>query len=188
MLVILHIIAVVQSLNHVWLLETPWTAAHQAPLSFIISGNLLKFLSIELVMLSNHLILCWPPSPPASVFPSIRVFSNESVLRIRWPKYWSLQLQHLSFQWIFRTGFLYDGLVWSPCSPRDSQEFSPPSQFKSVNSSALSLLSSPNSHIHIWLLEKPQLWLDGPLSAMSLLFNTLPWFVKKLFFEGASIF
>ena len=80
---------------------------------------------------------------PLSIFPSIRVFSNELVLRIRWPKYWEFQLQHQSFQWIFRTDFLLDGLVGSPCSPRDSQESSPTPQFKSINSSALSFLYSP---------------------------------------------
>ena len=67
---------------------TPWTAAHQASLSFTNSWSLLKLISIELVMPRNHLILCHPLLLP-SVFPSIRVFSNESVLRIRWPKYWS---------------------------------------------------------------------------------------------------
>ena len=68
---------------------TPWTAACQASLSFTISWSLLKLMSIELVIPSNHLILCCPLLPLPSVFPSIRVFSNESVLRIRWPKYWS---------------------------------------------------------------------------------------------------
>ena len=68
---------------------TPWTAAHQASLSFIISRSLLKLMSIGSVMPSNHLILCHPLLLLPSIFPSIRVFSNESVLRIRWPKYWS---------------------------------------------------------------------------------------------------
>ena len=66
-----------------------WTAAHQALLSFTVSWNLLKFMPIESVMLSNHLILCHPLLLPPSIFPSIRVFSNESVLHIRWPKYWN---------------------------------------------------------------------------------------------------
>ena len=69
----------------------PWTAAHQASLSFTISQSLLKLMSIELVMPFNHLILCHPLLLLLSIFPSIRVFSNESVLRIRWPKYWTLQ-------------------------------------------------------------------------------------------------
>ena len=68
---------------------TPWTAACQASLSFTISWSLLKLLSIELVMPSNRLILCRPLLLPPSIFPSIRVFSNESALHIRWPKYWS---------------------------------------------------------------------------------------------------
>ena len=66
-----------------------------------------------------------------------------------------VQLQHQSFQWLFRTDFLYEGLVGSPCSPRDSQESSPTPQFQSINSSALSFLLQSNSHIHKWLLEKP---------------------------------
>ena len=80
---------VVQSLSHVQLFMTPWTVAHQAPLSSTISRRLLKFMSIEPVMPSNHLILCRPLLLLPSIFPSIRVFSNESVHRIRWPKYWS---------------------------------------------------------------------------------------------------
>ena len=68
---------------------TPWTAVHQASLSIINSWNLLKLMSIESVMPSNHLILCCPLLLLPSIFPSIRVFSNESVLLIRWPKYWS---------------------------------------------------------------------------------------------------
>ena len=68
---------------------TPWTAAHQASLSFTISWSLLRFMSIELVTLSNHLILCCPLLLLPSIFPRIRVFSNESVLHIRWPKYWN---------------------------------------------------------------------------------------------------
>ena len=78
----------VQSLSRVLLFATPWTAARQVSLSITNSQSLLKLLSIESVMSSNHLILCRPLLPP-SVFPNIRVFSNESVLHIRWPKYWS---------------------------------------------------------------------------------------------------
>ena len=82
------IVAVVQSLSPVWLFMTPWTAAHQASLSFTVSQSLLKPMSIESVMPSNHLILCRPLFLVSSVFPSIRVFSNESLLCIRCPKYW----------------------------------------------------------------------------------------------------
>ena len=80
---------VVQSLSRVQLFATPWTAARQASLSITNSQRLLKFMSIELVMPSNHHILCRPLLLPPSIFPSIRVFSNESALPIRWPKYWS---------------------------------------------------------------------------------------------------
>ena len=79
----------VQLLSCVRLFVTPWTAAHQASLSITNSQRLLKLMSIMLVMPSNHLILCSPLLLPPSIFPSIRVFSNESALLIRWPKYWS---------------------------------------------------------------------------------------------------
>ena len=81
---------------------TPWTAARQASLSIINSWSLLKLMSIELVMPSNHLILCCPLLLPPSIFPSIRVFSNESVLHIRWPKYWSFS---------FSPSHEYSGLI-----------------------------------------------------------------------------
>ena len=83
------IAVVVQSLNHVPLFTTPWTAAYQAFLSFTISQSLLKIKSIESIMPSNHLILCHPLLPLLSIFPSIRVFYSELALYIRWPKYWS---------------------------------------------------------------------------------------------------
>ena len=83
------LISSVQLLSCVPLFATPWTAAYQASLSITNSKSLLKLMSIESVMPSNHLILCYPLLLPPSIFPSIRVFSNESVLRIRWPKYWS---------------------------------------------------------------------------------------------------
>ena len=79
----------IQSLSHAGLCATPWTAGHQTSLSIINSRSLLKLISIKLVMSSNHLILCHPLLLPLSIFPTIRVFSNESVLPIRWPKYWS---------------------------------------------------------------------------------------------------
>ena len=82
-------IVVVQLLNHVQFFATPWTVAHQASLSFTISWSFHKLTSIESVMLSNHLILCHPLLLLPSVFPSIRVFSNELALHIRWPKYWN---------------------------------------------------------------------------------------------------
>ena len=83
------VISSVHLLSRVWLFETSWTAACQASLSIINSWSLLKIMSIELMIPSNHLILCHPLLLPPSIFPSIRVFSNESALCIRWPKYWS---------------------------------------------------------------------------------------------------
>ena len=84
-----HNFSSVQSLSHVWLFVTPWTAAHQDSLSVTNSLSLLKLMSIESVMPFNHLILCRPLLLPPSTFPSIRVFSSESILHTRWTKYWS---------------------------------------------------------------------------------------------------
>ena len=85
----MHNLSSIQLLSQVWLFVTPWTAARQASLSITNSQSLLKLMSIESVMPSNHLILCCPLLLLSSIFPCIRVFSNESVLPIRWPKYWS---------------------------------------------------------------------------------------------------
>ena len=134
-------IVAVQSLNCVWLFVTPWTAACQASLSITNFRSLQKPMSIESGMPSNHLILCHPLFLLPSIFPSIRVFSNESVLHIRWPKYWN-------FSFSISPSNEYSGLIsfrsdWSPCCPRDSQESSSTPYFKSINSSALSFLYSP---------------------------------------------
>ena len=123
------------------ILATPWTAAHQASLSITNSRSLLKLMSIELMMPSNHLILFHPLLLLSSVFPSIRVFSNESVLCIRWPKYWSFSIS-LSNEYSELISFRIDFFL-SLCCPRDSQESSPPPQFKSINSLVLSFLYSP---------------------------------------------
>ena len=134
-----------QLLSHVWLFVTQLTAARQASLSIINSRNFLKLISIESVMPSNNLILCHHLLLLPSIFPSIRVFSNEFILPIRWLEFWEfqLQLQHQSFQWIFMVDFLEDWLV-SSCSARDSRESSPAPQFRRrINSLALSLLYSP---------------------------------------------
>ena len=98
------LISSVQSLSHVRLFVTPWTATHQASLSIINSWSLLKLMSIKSVIPSNHLILCRPLLLQPSIFPSIRVFSNESVLRIRWPKYWS-------FNFSISSSNEYSGLI-----------------------------------------------------------------------------
>jgi len=96
---------VVQSLNHVWFLVTPWTVAHQVPLSSTVSWSLLKSMSIELMMLSNHLILCCPLLHLPSVFPSINVFPNELAIRIRWPKCWN-------FSFSISPSSEYSGLIF----------------------------------------------------------------------------
>ena len=98
-----------QSLSHVWLFATPWTAKLQASLSFTNSQSLVKLMSFESVMPSNHLILCRPLLPP-SIFPSIRVFSNESVLRIRWPKYRSFSFSISPFNEY--SGLIPFGMDW----------------------------------------------------------------------------
>ena len=125
-LLIDEFVIVVQLLSRVQLFVAPWTAVSQAFLSFTICKSLLKLMSIESVMPSNHLILCCLLLLLPSIFPSIRVFSNESALSIRWPKYWSFTFSISPFnEWIFRVDFLLDWLVQSLCCPRDSQEPSP---------------------------------------------------------------
>ena len=117
----------VQLLSHVRFFETPWTAAHQASLCITNSQTLLKLMSIESVMSSNHLII--PYSSRLQSFPA----SGAKVLEF--------QLQHHSFKRNPMAELLQSGLVGSPCSPRDSQESSPTPQFKSINSSVLRLSS-----------------------------------------------
>ena len=138
----LHIKKLVQSFSCVQLFATPWTAAHQASQFFPISQSLLKLMSTESMILSNHLILYCPLLLLPSIFPRIRVTSNESVLCIRWSKYWS-------FSFSISPSNEYWGLIsfridWLDlCSLRDSQESSPTPQFKTINSSVLSLLFGP---------------------------------------------
>ena len=121
----------------------PWTAARQAFLSITNSRGLLKLMFIKSVMPSNHLIPCRLFLLLPSIFPSIKVFFQWVSSLHQVAKVLELQLQHQFFQWIFRTYFLLDGLVGSPCSPRDSQESSPTPQFKRINSLSLSFLHSP---------------------------------------------
>ena len=144
----------VQSLSHVWLFVTPWIAARQASLSITNSRSSLRLMSIQSVMPSSHLILCRPLLLLPPIPPSIRVFSNESTLHMRWPKYWSFSL----------TSVL----------PKNTQGWSPSecTGWISLQSKGLSrvfsnttvqkhqffgtqLSSQSNSHIHTWPLEKP---------------------------------
>jgi len=121
---------------------TPWTAARQASLSITNSQSLLKLMSIESVMPSNHLILC-PLLLLPSIFPSIKVFSNESVLCIRWPKYWSFSFNiSPSNEYTGLISFKMDWLALLAVQGT-LQESSPTPQFKSINSLALSFLQSP---------------------------------------------
>ena len=137
----------VQLLSRVQLFATPWTAAHQASLSITNSRNLLKLVSIESMMPSNHLILCHPLLLLPSIIPSIRVFSNESVLHIRWPKYWSFSFSispsdEYSRLISFRTDWL-DFLAVQGTLKSLLQHH----KFKSINSAlkkALSFLYSPS--------------------------------------------
>ena len=154
----------VQSLSHVQLFAAPWTAARQASLSITNSRSSPKPMSIESVIPSNHLILCLPLLLLPSIFPSIRVFSNDSALPIRWPNYWSFSFnispsnKHPGLI-SFRTDWLdllavqgtLKGLLQHPVQKH---------QFFSAQ-----LSSQSNSHIHTWPLEKPKPWLDGPLLA-----------------------
>ena len=155
----------VQSLSRVWLFPTPWTAAHQASLSITNSWSLPKLMSIESVMPSNHLVLWHPLHLLPSIFANIRVFSNESALQIRWPKYWSFSFnlspsdEHsglISFRMDWLDLFAVQGtlksLLQHHCGSKASILWH--STFFIVQ-----------SHIHTWLPEKPYPWLDGPLLA-----------------------
>ena len=151
----------VQSLSHVWLCDpmnhsTPGLPVHHQLLESP------KPMSIESVMPSNHLILCCPLLLLPSIFPSIIVFSNESALRIRWPKYWSFSFNIGSSS--EHSGLISFRMDWLDLlvSQGASQESSPTPQFKSINSSAQHS-SQSDSHIHTWPLEKPLPGLDGPL-------------------------
>ena len=122
--------------------ETAWTTAHQASLSVTSSQSLLKFMSIESEMPSNHLILCCPLLFLPSIFPSIRAFANESVLRIRWPKYWSFSFSvSPSNEYSVLISFRMDWL--NLLAVQGTLKSSPTPLFKSINSSLLSFLYSP---------------------------------------------
>ena len=150
----LCMISLVQLLSCVWLFATPWTAPCQASLSITNSQSLLKLMSIESVMPSNHLILCRPRLLPPSIFPSIRVFANESVLHIRWPKYWSFSFSispsnEYSGLISFRIDW-FDLLAVQGFSGVFSNTTVQKHQFFSAQ-----LSSQSNSHIHTWPQEKP---------------------------------
>ena len=145
----------VKSLSRVWLFATPWTAAHQASLSITSSRSSLRLTSIESVMPSSHLILCRPLLLLPSIFPSIRVFYNESALCIRWPKYWSFSFsispsnEHpglISFRMDWLDLLAVQGTLKSLLQHHSSKK----RQLFGAQPS-----SQSNSHIHTWSLEKP---------------------------------
>ena len=181
-------ISSIQLLSWVRLFATPWTAALQASLSITISQSLPKLMSIELVMPSNHLIFCCLLVLPPSIFPSIRVFSNESVLHIRWPKYWS-------FSFSISPTNEHSGLISFRMDCLD---------LLAVQGTLKSLLqqhSSKASILHysaffIVLLSHPYMTTEKTIAltgwtfvgkVMSLLFNMLSRLVK-LPFQGVSVF
>ena len=177
MIWIIVIFSSVQSLSHVWLFVTPWTTAHQASLSFIISQSLLKLMTIEEVTPSNHLILCHPLLLLPPIPPSIRVFFNESTLSMRWPMDWSFSFSIISSKEIpglisFRMDWL-DLLAVQETLKSLLQQHS----LKTVNSSLFSLLDCPTFTsmatgktiaLTIWIFVG---------KVMSLLFNMLSRFV-----------
>ena len=169
------------------LFATTWATAHQASLSITNSRGLLRLISIELVMPSNHLILCSPFLLLPSVFLSIRVFSNESVFRFRWPRYWS-------FSFNISPSNEYSGLIsfkidwFDHLESKGLSRVFPTPQFKSINSLALSFLYGPTrTFVHdCWKNHSFDIdYFVGEV--MSLLFNMLSRLVITLF-QGASVF
>ena len=140
----------VQSLSRIRLFATPWTAASQASLSITNSWELAQ--TAGTIQLSHPLSSTFPPAFNFAQHQGLFqwVISSYQVAKVL-----ELQLQLQSFQWIFRTDFLWDRLIWSPCGPKDSQESSPTPQFKSIHSLALSLLYGPTLTSITWLLQKP---------------------------------
>ena len=150
----LDTVSSVQSLSRVWLFATPWTAAWQASWSVTNSWSLLKLMSFELVMPSNHLIPCCPLLFPTSIFPSIRVFSNESVFPIRWPKYWSFSFNISLFnEHSGLNSFKMDwfNLLAVQGTLKSLQHHS--SKASILRRSAFCIVQL--SHIHTWLVEVP---------------------------------
>ena len=179
----------IQLLSHVWLFATPWTTAHQTSLSITNSQSLLKLMSIELVMLSNHLILCHPLLLPPSIFPSIRVFSNKSVLCIRWPKYWSFSFSTspsneysglISFRMVWLDLLAVQGTLKSLLQHHTSKASIP-------RCSAFFIVQLSHSYITIGKIIALTRWnFDGKV--MSLLFNMLSSLVITFLSRILSIF
>ena len=151
----LLLFVVVQLLSCVLLFATPWTTAHQTSLSYTISWSLLKLMSIESVMPSNHLMLGFPLLLLPSVFPSIRVSSNELALPIRWPKYWSLNF-------LISPSNEYSGLIsfridWFDLFAQGTLKNLPSTTIQKYQFFSAQPSLRSNSHIFTWLLDKPEL-------------------------------
>ena len=168
-------ISSVQSLSRVQLFATPWTAACLASLSITNSWSSLKLTSIESVMTSSHLILYRPLFLLPPIPPSIRIFSNESTLRMRWPKYWNFSFSIIpSKEHPGLISFRTDGLDLL------AVQGTLKSLLQHHSSNASILRRSANSHIHTWLLEKPYPWLDGPYISICIYFTKPQNFVYDL--------
>ena len=183
----LHRFIVVQSLSHVWLFATPWTAGCQASLFFTISWNLLKLMSVKSMMPSNHLILCQLLLLLLSIFPSIRVFSNELALPIRWLKYWNFSISPsneysglISFMIDWDDLLVVEGTLKSLLQHLNSKAtILWHSIFFMVQLSHLYTTTGKTIALTIWIFVG---------KVMSLLFNMLSRFVIAFFFQGASFF
>ena len=157
---VVFVISSVQSLIRVQLFGTPWTTARQASLCITDSQSPPKFMSIESVMPSNHLILCCPFLLLPSVFPSIRVFSNESVLHIRWPEYWSFVFQSISaltsvLPMNTQAWFPLGWTGWISLQSKGLSRFFSNTTVQKHQFFGAQLSLWSNSHIHTWPLEKP---------------------------------
>ena len=145
----------VQPLNHVWLFATPWIAACQASLSITNSWSLLKLMSIKSVMPSNHLILCGPLLLLSSIFPSIRVFSNESALRIRWQKYIGVSGSTSVLPMNIQDWFPLGWTGWISLQSKGLSRVFSNTTVQKHQFFLTQLSVQSNFHIHTWLLEKP---------------------------------
>ena len=183
----LHTAVAVQSLSRVEHFATPWTAACQASLSFTISQSLLKLMSIELVMLSKHLIFCHPFLFLSSVFPSIRVFSNKSALFIKLSEYQSFSISPANEY----SGLPSFGIDWFDLlAVQGTLKSLPQPNLKTSVFQHSTFFTVQLSHLYITrLLEKPQLLLYGRFSAMCCLcFLICCLGLSQLFFQGVSVF
>ena len=151
-MLILYYFSSVQSLSHVWLFVTPWIAARQACRSITSSQSSLRFTSIESVMPPSHLILSRPLLLLPPIPPSIRVFSIESALRIRWPKYWSFSFNISPTN--EHPGLISFRMNWLDLLA-DQGTLKSLLQYHSSKASIFQYSAFFNSHIHTWLLEKP---------------------------------